>query len=228
MPRQSLERPRGRHLEVTQVQADSTTPPKGDLSPEAARPHLTAMFGHYCFRCGLQPSDERPRMDVDHIIPVARGGTNTFGNYAYLCGPCNSWKGTRIIDYRPGEPREIEVDLPIIPNEERVRKVPIKLVPPVPPPPPEIIKVQVPILVPLPPTPHDCYGALPRLFSEYKTSTDQVARLSEKIGRAETESSTYRIRWETHKCDIPPFGCFAVPVVLFLVAAILAVYFYIY
>lgn len=112
------------------VQVDSTAPPSGTLSPDAARPYLTAEYGHFCFRCGLKPSDERPRMDVDHIIPVARGGQNTYLNYQYLCGPCNSWKWTQIIDFRPGDRKKIDAGLPIIPNEDRARKTPVKLLPP--------------------------------------------------------------------------------------------------
>lgn len=108
------------------MQVDCTVPPSGALTPEAARPYLTAEFGHFCFRCELQPNDERPRMDVDHIIPVARGGGNSYLNYQYLCGPCNSWKRTQIIDFRPGERRRIDAGLPIIPNEDRVRKMATK------------------------------------------------------------------------------------------------------
>lgn len=117
------------------MQTDYTVPPHGSLSPEAARPYLTAIYGHYCFRCGLKPNDERPKMDVDHIIPVARGGGNYFGAYQYLCGPCNSWKGTQIIDFRPGDRRTIDAGLPIIPNDERVRKSAIKVILPSPAPP---------------------------------------------------------------------------------------------
>lgn len=111
------------------MQTDYTAPPRGTLSPDAARPFLIAEFGHCCFRCGLEPSDERRTMDIDHIIPVARGGGNYYGNYQFLCGPCNSWKGTQIIDFRPGEPRKIDAGLLIIPNEERARKSPVKVVP---------------------------------------------------------------------------------------------------
>lgn len=110
------------------MQIDYTAPPRGELPPETARPYLIAEYGHRCFRCGLKPSDERPKMDVDHIIPVARGGGNFYGNYQFLCGPCNSWKHTQIIDFRPGERRKIEAGLPIIPNEDRVRKSSVKAV----------------------------------------------------------------------------------------------------
>lgn len=197
------------------------------MKPEAARPYLTAEFGHYCFRCGLQPDPERPRMDVDHIIPVARGGRNHTGNYQYLCGPCNSWKGTKIIDFRPGDPRKIEADLPIIPNEERVRKSSVKLVPlPVPEPIIQTVveRVQVPIMVPVPPPAHNCYDALPRLFSEYTRSMTEIARLSERLGKAEAERAGYQDQWRNSY----PFGCILTLAFLTLIASTAAIYFYAY
>lgn len=38
---------------------------------------------------------------LEHIRPLARGGTNAFENLQVLCNVCNSRKGTHIIDYRP-------------------------------------------------------------------------------------------------------------------------------
>jgi 5-methylcytosine-specific restriction endonuclease McrA len=43
-----------------------------------------------CLACG-QPGPST----IDHIIPLARGGTDSVGNLAPLCGPCNSSKGTK-------------------------------------------------------------------------------------------------------------------------------------
>jgi 5-methylcytosine-specific restriction endonuclease McrA len=55
----------------------------------------------YDFRC-LCCEDEFDFYDltVDHIIPVAKGGTSDIDNLQPLCMECNLRKGTKIIDYR--------------------------------------------------------------------------------------------------------------------------------
>ena len=54
---------------------------------------------HYentCLRCGRS---DLP-MTVDHIIPISLGGDDIGSNIQPLCGPCNSAKGAKYIDYR--------------------------------------------------------------------------------------------------------------------------------
>lgn len=58
---------------------------------------LLAIYGHRCLRCGIQGV----RMTKDHVIPLSEGGSNSASNLQPLCLPCNSWKGARIIDFRP-------------------------------------------------------------------------------------------------------------------------------
>ena len=55
-----------------------------------------------CIYCGIQPGDKQrgnvlTRYDftIDHILPVSRGGRNTWGNTAYACPRCNQRKGSR-------------------------------------------------------------------------------------------------------------------------------------
>lgn len=43
-----------------------------------------------CPECGS--ADD---LTIDHIVPIARGGSNDLENLAVLCRPCNSRKGTR-------------------------------------------------------------------------------------------------------------------------------------
>lgn len=35
----------------------------------------------------------QPATEVDHIVPVARGGTDALSNLRPICGPCNRRKG---------------------------------------------------------------------------------------------------------------------------------------
>jgi hypothetical protein len=44
-----------------------------------------------CIRCGSQE-----RIEFDHIIPIAKGGSNTERNIQLLCEACNRLKGTTI------------------------------------------------------------------------------------------------------------------------------------
>jgi 5-methylcytosine-specific restriction endonuclease McrA len=55
-----------------------------------------------CAYCGLQPGDSqrgqalsRQNFTVDHILPVSRGGKNTWGNTVCACPACNQRKGNR-------------------------------------------------------------------------------------------------------------------------------------
>lgn len=39
----------------------------------------------------------RPCDSIDHVVPLARGGTNYEGNLVPACGSCNSSKGARLL-----------------------------------------------------------------------------------------------------------------------------------
>jgi 5-methylcytosine-specific restriction endonuclease McrA len=58
--------------------------------------------GCRCIYCGVQPGDrQRGRtlsgrdFSVDHIVPLSRGGRNSWGNTACACLRCNGRKGDR-------------------------------------------------------------------------------------------------------------------------------------
>ena len=57
---------------------------------------LCTWFGDKCLCC-----HEAKPITVDHVIPLARGGTNTIENLQPLCDRCNKSKGARrTTDYR--------------------------------------------------------------------------------------------------------------------------------
>ena len=61
-----------------------------------------ALVDHYegkCLCCGR--SDVA--LTVDHVIPVAKGGTSNIENLQPLCLSCNASKRDKTIDYRPGK-----------------------------------------------------------------------------------------------------------------------------
>jgi 5-methylcytosine-specific restriction endonuclease McrA len=58
----------------------------------------TELKAKYCNRC-LCCGEVKP-LTVDHVVPLSKGGSNLIENIQPLCKPCNSAKGTQIIDYR--------------------------------------------------------------------------------------------------------------------------------
>ena len=53
----------------------------------ALRTATFARYGHVCYRCGGYANT------VDHVLPVALGGTHEPSNLRPACGPCNSSTG---------------------------------------------------------------------------------------------------------------------------------------
>jgi 5-methylcytosine-specific restriction endonuclease McrA len=73
-----------------------------------------------CAYCGIQPGDRqrgrtmvKSSFTVDHILPVSRGGKNTWGNTVCACPLCNQRKGNRM-------PHEAQMKLAWEPKTPRV------------------------------------------------------------------------------------------------------------
>lgn len=54
--------------------------------------------GFRCQDCGASPAMGAV-LEVDHTIPVSKGGTNDISNLRTLCSDCNRGKSDRIVDY---------------------------------------------------------------------------------------------------------------------------------
>ena len=50
-----------------------------------------------CNACGV--AFEKRNLEIDHIIPKAKGGGDYYENYQLLCSSCNKIKGTRPMEY---------------------------------------------------------------------------------------------------------------------------------
>lgn len=60
---------------------------------------LKARYDFRCLRCGRR--EPEVTLQRDHVIPLGLpGASDAIENIQPLCGPCNVWKGRRIIDYR--------------------------------------------------------------------------------------------------------------------------------
>lgn len=59
---------------------------------------LFARDGYRCQYCGRHRSQLRGRefLTRDHVIPLALGGDNSWGNVVTACSPCNNRKGSRL------------------------------------------------------------------------------------------------------------------------------------
>lgn len=51
--------------------------------------------GYRCRCCGRRTKD----LEIDHIVPISKGGKSTYDNLQTLCKRCNKLKGTKTIRY---------------------------------------------------------------------------------------------------------------------------------
>jgi 5-methylcytosine-specific restriction endonuclease McrA len=59
---------------------------------------LKSEYEYTCLCCLKR--EPKIKFTVDHVVPIARGGSNTIENIQPLCMPCNAKKHDKIIDYR--------------------------------------------------------------------------------------------------------------------------------
>jgi len=59
---------------------------------------LKQSYRHSCLRCGQQ--EPVIALTMDHVIPLARGGSHTIDNIQPLCARCNSTKRLESTDFR--------------------------------------------------------------------------------------------------------------------------------
>ncbi len=62
---------------------------------ERWRGQLARKYGERCANCGAAEA-----LVLDHLIPIAKGGSSTLDNLQLLCAECNRIKGKLVIDCR--------------------------------------------------------------------------------------------------------------------------------
>ena len=79
---------------------------------------LFARDGYRCQYCGKHRTQLRGRefLTRDHILPVSKGGGNTWENVVTACSPCNNRKGNHLLEevgmhplHPPHEPNYVEL-----------------------------------------------------------------------------------------------------------------------
>ena len=64
------------------------------MNPHYTRVALRA--GHRCEYCNAPEAVFNLQLEVEHIVPVARGGDDTSANWALACRACNLYKATYV------------------------------------------------------------------------------------------------------------------------------------
>ena len=59
------------------------------------RDDMQKMFSEQCGRCKSCDADISSGYEIDHIMPISKGGTNWPSNLQLLCKPCNRSKGSK-------------------------------------------------------------------------------------------------------------------------------------
>lgn len=71
-----------------------------DTKREPVTPYMRmAVMGrdeHVCVYCGT--TEEESKLQIDHAIPVSKGGRSNFENLVTCCQHCNYWKGNRTVE----------------------------------------------------------------------------------------------------------------------------------
>ncbi|KKN44964.1 hypothetical protein LCGC14_0687850 [marine sediment metagenome] len=67
---------------------------KRDTIPPAIRFKVLKRDRHTCTGCGARAPDVE--LEVDHIVPVSKGGTDELSNLRTLCKDCNIGKGNKV------------------------------------------------------------------------------------------------------------------------------------
>jgi 5-methylcytosine-specific restriction endonuclease McrA len=71
---------------------------QGELAGYEVREYLLEKWGRVCAYCGatgVHRTGSTPPLQIEHIVPKARGGSNRVSNLALACEPCNTAKGNK-------------------------------------------------------------------------------------------------------------------------------------
>lgn len=73
----------------------------GELQGYEVREYLLEKWNRTCAYCGVKDVP----LQIEHVVPKSRGGSNRISNLTLACGPCNDKKGSRPVeDFLAGNP----------------------------------------------------------------------------------------------------------------------------
>jgi 5-methylcytosine-specific restriction endonuclease McrA len=74
---------------------------QGELLGYEIREYLLEKFDRQCIYCGAKDT----RLEIDHLIPRSKGGSNRVSNLGIACHICNQSKGNKdIVEFLKGKP----------------------------------------------------------------------------------------------------------------------------
>lgn len=74
---------------------------QGELAGYEVREYLLTKFDRRCVYCGATDT----RLEIEHVVPRSKGGSNRVSNLTIACHPCNQTKGNQDIkDFLSGKP----------------------------------------------------------------------------------------------------------------------------
>jgi hypothetical protein len=75
--------------------------------PKALKLAINALSGGCCEYCKSQRRFSPSSFEIEHIIPVSRGGLDDLNNLALACGQCNSHKSNKIMAIDPASGQRV-------------------------------------------------------------------------------------------------------------------------
>lgn len=102
------------------------------MASQRIRFEVLARDGFRCQYCGAESTDEGVRLEVDHIYPRGRGGSDDKSNLITACTPCNRGKSALILERLPQgapTPEPVVAEAPPAPRKPpRPRHIPALIV----------------------------------------------------------------------------------------------------
>ena len=84
-------------ISTTKAAKNEDLPQKRKSLPASLRYQILSRDNYTCQACGAKAEDG-VLLEVDHIYPISKGGTNEPRNLRTLCRTCNRGKGDKIYD----------------------------------------------------------------------------------------------------------------------------------
>lgn len=100
---------------------------------KALKQQVNERAGGCCEYCRSQRQFSPSSFEIEHIVPLSRGGADTLANLALSCGQCNSHKSNKVgaIDPASGQvvplyhPRQMEWDEHFLWSDDTLEILPI-------------------------------------------------------------------------------------------------------